>query len=315
MTTVNKDIRFGVQYNGASMAGVIGPLEFAEMTEGWGYDAYFVPDLETLNTLDPLVLLASVAQRTKHMLLGVGVLIVPFRSPYQLAKTATSVDVLSDGRLLLGLGTGLLPHDFHVEQVDRRKRGKITDEAIGIVRQLLNGETVNHKGEFYELSDTTLAPQPTRQTPIWLGGTWDGGFAEAALRRMARFGDGFHPHEVPVEGYAQAIQRIGELAAEYGRDASSFDYACNMWLNVAGTKDDAIVDVQAALNKRFGADAWPVDPAACYALGSPADCIETIQAYVDIGVRTFVMNGLAAPDRMLPNYQAFAREVIPHFRS
>jgi probable F420-dependent oxidoreductase len=311
---VSDDIRFGVQYNGVSMAGIMEPLGFAEQAEAWGYDAFFVPDLETLPSLDPMVLLAAVAQRTTRLKLGTGVLVVPFRNPYQLAKVAASVDVLSNERLILGLGAGLLPKDFHVEQVDRRKRGKMTDELLDVVRRLLNGETVTHEGQYYAVADAMLAPQPSRHVPIWLGGTWDDGFSDAALRRVARFGDGFHPHEVPVAGYAQAMRRIGELASEHGRDPSSFDYACNMWLNIGPSKEAAIADTQAALVHRFGDDAWEVDPTACYALGTPTDCIETIEAYAKIGVTTFIMNVLAGADGILPTFETFAREVIPHFR-
>jgi probable F420-dependent oxidoreductase len=296
------------------MASVTGPLTFAEQAETWGYDAYFVPDLETLSSLDPFVLLASAAQRTKKILLGTGVLVVPFRNPYQLAKTAVSLDILSNERLVLGVGAGLLPHDFHVEQVDRRQRGRITNELLSVVRRLLDGETVSHAGEFYNVQEATLAPKPSRSVPIWLGGSWNDGFADAAIQRVARFGDGFHPHEVPVEGYAQAIQQIGEVAASVGRDATNFDWACNMWLNIGPSQETAVRDVEAALKQRFGDDAWDVDPAGCYALGTAQDCIETIEAYVAIGVTTFVMNVLTSTDRILPTFEAFASEVIPHFR-
>ncbi len=307
-------IHFGVQYNGVSMASVIGPLEFAERAETWGYESFFAPDLETLPSLDPMVLLPAVSQRATKMMLGTGVMALPFRNPYQLAKAAVSLDTLSNERLILGLGVGLLPLDFHVQQVDMRQRGKITDELLGVLSSFLDGETVTHHGKFYDVESTTLAPKPSRHIPIWLGGSWDNGFSDAALRRVAEFGDGFHPTDVPVEGYAEGIKRISELAVGYGRDATKMEWACNMWLCMGKSKDEALVEVNAALKHRFGDDAWEADPNACYAIGTANDCIETIEAYVAIGVSTFVMNVLSKPDRLLINYEEFALEVAPHSR-
>jgi alkanesulfonate monooxygenase SsuD/methylene tetrahydromethanopterin reductase-like flavin-dependent oxidoreductase (luciferase family) len=304
------EIRFGVQYNGVSMASIMGPIAFAQQAEQWGFDAYFVPDLETLSSLDPMTLLASVAQHTNHIMLGTGVLVVPFRSPYQLAKVAASVDILTNERLILGLGAGLLPKDFAVEQVDRRKRGTITDEALRVIRSLLAGDTVNHSGDYYEMTDTHLAPAPTRQIPIWLGGSWNDGFADAVINRVATLGDGFHPTDVPVEGYAAAINQIEGIAAGQGRDVD-FDGACNMWLNIGANKNDALAAVQSAFNSRFGDDAWEAHPEDCYALGTPADCIETIERYADVGVRTFVMNVLTNPEGLLPTLETFSKEVFP----
>jgi alkanesulfonate monooxygenase SsuD/methylene tetrahydromethanopterin reductase-like flavin-dependent oxidoreductase (luciferase family) len=307
------EIRFGVQYNGISMASVMAPIPFAQQAERWGFDALFVPDLETSAAMDPMTLLAAVAQHTEHLLLATGVLVVSFRNPYQLAKVAATVDTLANERLILGLGTGLIPKDFAVEQVDRRRRGKITSEALGIVRTLLAGDTVNHSGEYYEMVDTCLAPTPTRRIPIWLGGSWNNGFADAVINRVATLGDGFDPTDVPVEGYAEAITRIRSIAASQGRDVE-FDWACNMWLNIGTGKDASLADAEEALRRRFGDDAWAVDPDACYALGTAADIIETIERYADIGVRTFVMNVLTSPERLLETLEAFSNEIIPHFR-
>ena len=142
-------IEFGVQYNGVSMASVIGPLDFAGKMESLEYRSYFVPELETLPALDPFILLASVAQRTQRMRLGTGVAVLPFRSPYQIAKIATSLDVLSGGRAVLGLGSGgVFNNDFAVEGVRLEDRQQITDERLALVRRLLSETNVTHHGVF-----------------------------------------------------------------------------------------------------------------------------------------------------------------------
>lgn len=306
--------RFGVQYNGVSMSSIMAPVPFAEHAEASGYDSVFVPDLETLPSLDPLVLLSAMSQRTSRLFLGTSVLILPFRHPYQLAKAAASIDILSSGRLLLGLGAGLLPKDFEVEQVDRTKRGVITDELLAVTARYLRGETVTHHGERYDVSDARLAPPPTGRIPLWLGGTWNGGFASPVLRRAARWADAFHPHDAPVYAYAEAMDRIRTTAADAGRDPSSIGWASNIWLCMGRNKDEALAEVNAAMRQRFGDDAWIVDPANGYALGTTEDCAETIAAYREIGVSHFVVNVLCAPEHILDNLDRFAAEVAPRFR-
>ena len=251
-------IEFGVQYNGISMASVIGPLDFAGKMESLGYRSYFVPELETLPALDPFILLASVAQRTQRMRLGTGVAVLPFRSPYQIAKIATSLDVLSGGRVVLGLGSGgVFNNDFAVEGVRVEDRQQITDERLALVRRLLSETNVTHLGAFHRMDDVTLEPRSVQQPhlPIWTGAMWNNGFAKRPLERTARWADGFHPHGMTPKGYAEGKAAIEEMAASYGRDPATFEWSCNMYLCMGRTKDDAYREVTAAITQRFGEDA------------------------------------------------------------
>lgn len=306
---------FGVQYNGASMASVIGPLDFAERTEALGYRSFFVPELETLPTLDAFALLASAAQRTRHMRLGTGVAVLPFHNPYRIAKVASSIDVLSGGRMVLGLGSGgVYNGDFAVEGVRVEDRSGITDERLGLLRRLLSEKDVTHHGTFHDMEHVTLEPRSVQEPhlPIWTGAMWNGGFARRPLERAARWADGFHPNGMTPQGYAEGKAAIEEIAAAHGRDPAAFEWSCNMYLCMGQTKDDAYLEVQAAMRHRFGEDAWEIDPATL-PLGTPTDCIETLEAFVEAGVTHFVINALCTPEALPSTYERFAAEVMPHF--
>lgn len=307
------EISFGVQYNGIALGSLIGPLDFAEKAEAWGYQSLIVPDLEVSPAHDPLMLLAAAAQRTTHLRLGTGVLVLPFRHPYQLAKTSLSLSELSGGRFFLGLGSGLFQKDFDAEEVDIHRRGKIFDERLDLLTRLLDGESVTHEGKFHQLKNVRVVPpagQPTKP-PIWIGASWHDGFAAVPLQRTARWADAFYPHEAPVHGYAAGKRTIEEKASAFNRDPATIEWACMLWLGMGESKDLAHKEAQAGLIRRFGNGAWEVLPDNGYALGSAADCVETVQAYAELGVTHFVLNALGEPEQALMDYERFASEVIP----
>ena len=308
-------VQFGVQYNGISMGGVIGPLEFARRTEALGYRSFFVPELETLPTLDPFILLSAVAQHTEWMRLGTGVAVLPFKTPYQMAKIATSIDVLSGGRMVLGLGSGgVFNNDFGVEGVRPEERRAITDERLELVRRLLSEERVTHRGAYHAMEGTTLEPRSVQQPhlPIWTGAMWNGRFSRRMLERTARWADGFHPHGMTPQGYAEGKAAIEEMAAGLGRDPSQFEWSCNMYMCMGRSREEANEEVRRAMRARFGGDAWELDPDTLL-LGTAKDCVESIEAFAEAGVGHFVINALCGPESLLENYERFAAEVMGRF--
>ena len=303
-------VDFGVQYNGISMAQVIGPIAFAERIEPLGYRSYFAPDLLTLPALDPFILLGAVAQRTQRMRLGTGVAVLPLRTPFQIAKAAASIDVLSGGRMVLGVGAGgVFNGDFAVEGVRPEDRRALTDERIAAVRRLLS----NTDDPAHSTADAALAPKPVqRPLPLWVGPMWNGRFARHALERAARYADGFHPHGMTPAGYAEGKRIIEDLAAGAGRDPSAFTWSCNMYVCMGDSRDAAYSEAQAAMASRFGSDAWDLDPATLV-IGNAEECSETVEAFAEAGVGHIIVNALCAPGSLLPIYDRFAAEVLPRF--
>jgi probable F420-dependent oxidoreductase len=169
----------------------------AQAAESLGFDALFVsdhlciPPNETEGSggryLDVLTTLAYLAGVTEKIRLGVSVLVVPYRPAVLSAKQVATIQELSDGRLILGVGVGWMKQEFEALGVDRRKRGSLTDETLRVFRHLFSNRTAAYHGELVNFPAFVFLPRPAAPA-IWVGGNSD-----AALARVIEFGDGWHP--------------------------------------------------------------------------------------------------------------------------
>jgi probable F420-dependent oxidoreductase len=306
-------IEFGPVYT--SLDDVIAPGEFAKQAERFGYDAVWAPEFVLRRHLDPLIALTAMAAATSRVRLGTAVVVLPYRHPILLAKAALSVDAVSGGRLTLGVGIGFIEPEFAALGVAMRERGKRSDESLEALGGLLAGGSATFAGRYYRFSDVALRPRPGagRRIPIWIGGEWWGGMAEGVLRRVARFADGFVPAEIPAAAYREVQTAIAERASSAGRDPARIEWSLFLWLCLADDQEKARATASEELARRHGR-ATPLEPGAASALGTPRDCIEAIEAYADIGVTHFVLGTLAPPAQALEQLEAFASDVLPHFR-
>lgn len=164
---------------------------------------------------DPLIALAAVASVTARVRLGTSVVIVPYRNPIVLAKMVSSLDCLCHGRLILGCGAGRLKEEFDALGVPHRERGGRMDEALDIMRILWRDGAGTFNGRFYRFTDMHLNPKPVQNPgpPCWIGGSSD-----AALQRVLRRGDGWHPTRVTPEDFRARLAVLRDMAAREGRD-------------------------------------------------------------------------------------------------
>src|SRR5215210_5338857 len=163
------------------------------------------------NYYEAIVTLAWVAGATRRVRLGVSVLVVPYRNPVVTAKQLATLDALSGGRLILGIGVGWFEEEFQaLGQPYFRQRGSLTDEYIRLYRALWSGEPTAFDGRFYQLRSVITLPRPAQAAsggpPIWVGG-----HGERALRRAAELGDAWHAIRVPVADVERAAERLGQL--------------------------------------------------------------------------------------------------------
>lgn len=170
----------------------------ARMTTTW-YD-----------TISTLSYLAALTERTR--LLSV-VLVAAYRHPLQIAKAFGTLDHLSGGRAILGVGAGHVEAEFEALDIDFSTRGRRLDEILTAVKGAFAEPYVSHHGEFFSYQDVGVAPRPVQdELPIWIGGA-----GASAWRRTGRSGDGYVPMGLPKEQYPEAVAMMREAAAEAGR--------------------------------------------------------------------------------------------------
>lgn len=172
----------------------------------------------TTTWYDCVATLAYVAALTHRIRLLSHVYVLPYRHPLVVAKQWMTLDALSGGRAILGVGAGHVPGEFAALGVDFERRGALLDEAIDAVRAALACEYSHHAGEQWRYGDVGLSPRPAQShLPIWVGGS-----SPAALRRAAERGDGWLPDGPPEEGLSAGIARLHELRERAGRADEPF---------------------------------------------------------------------------------------------
>jgi probable F420-dependent oxidoreductase len=163
---------------------------------------------------EPLVLFGYLAGITKKIELVTGIIILPQRPTVLVAKQAATLDVLSGGRLRLGIGIGWNPVEYEALGANFNDRGRRSEEQVEVMRKLWTQELLTFEGRWHKITDAGLNPLPSRRAlPIWFGGTDD-----RALRRLARLADGWFPLLAPDDKCRAAIEKIHSYAREAGRD-------------------------------------------------------------------------------------------------
>lgn len=189
--------------------------------ERWGYSSLWITDhvvgVRAMHGvygdywLDALTAVTWVAATTDHIRVGTGVLVVPYRNPVLVAKMTTTIDVLSGGRLDLGVGTGWSRVEFRALGAEHlyEPRGLATTEALEVMRACWSGGEVDFSGEFFDFRHVNFEPTPQQKPhpPLWVGG-----HSGPALRRTARLADTWHPHDIRPGELARIGDRLNEMA-------------------------------------------------------------------------------------------------------
>ncbi len=178
-----------------------------------------MPAPDTVDIPDPLVWLTWVAAHTESLKLATGIVILPQRNPALLAKECATLDQLSGGRLVLGIGVGWLAEEFAALGVSFAERGARTDEYIEALRELWSAGVADYSGRFVNYRELHSNPKPVSGTiPIVVGG-----HTLAAARRAGRYGDGFYPGRPTAADLAPLLEEMRRAAVDAGRDPDAID--------------------------------------------------------------------------------------------
>ena len=282
--------------NNQGMEDAHGVVDLAVRAEELGYESvwasehvfnvsYVYDRIGNRPYYEPLTMLTYVAANTTSIGLGTSVLVLPYHNPIRLAKVAATLDVLSKGRLMLGVGVGVIEEELEAMGSPFADRGAISDEAIAVMKELWTKEDPSFQGKYHRFSGMKFTPKPVQKPhiPIVIGGT-----SRAAIRRAARSGTTWHPTALAPEALAEGMDYLKEQAVKAGRDPSEIS-----------------VSVSAAIGSTQNHNR--------YSLGEePEEILERSQKYQEMGLeRLLISPNTRDQSQLRPIMEMLAEVVIP----
>jgi probable F420-dependent oxidoreductase len=240
------------------------------------------------DVIDPLTALAFVAAATERVAIGPSVLNIPWYNPTLLARSLTALDVLSKGRLKVGLGMGWSPDEYEAAGADWHRRGKRADENLEALLAIWGSDPVRYDGDDFRIPASVIGPKPVQSPhpPIYMAA-----YTEAAMARVARFADGWMPVGVPIEGMTGMLDGIRQMAAGHGRDGDAIELIVRANLHVTdqplgddrfiftGTPDQIRADIEGS--REAGAAEITFDVTFDPATRTPDDYLRGLETWLE----------------------------------
>lgn len=260
--------------------------KFTETAEKLGFSAITANDhfIFSRPWLDGPTALAAVLPNAGHMQLATSVLLPAVRGPVALAKTLGAVDILSGGRLVVGVGPGSSARDYAAVGIPFEERWKRLDESILALRALWGRDTTPFTGHFYSTEGISLQPYPVQPNgpPLWIG-SWG---SDAGLRRVARLGDGWlaSAYNTTPALFAEGWKRLNGWLTQSGKDARRFPNAiATMWCYITEDRAESERVLSGIIAKMLGR---PTDELRDRVLVGPAEeCAQKLAAYEAVGAQ------------------------------
>jgi probable F420-dependent oxidoreductase len=279
------DLRFAISIPQFVADGAFDPAalrSYLARAEALGFESVWVMEqvLGTMPVLGPIETMAYAAACTERLRLGCVVFVTPLHNPVHLAKSLSTLDQLSRGRIEVGVGTGGRNRPFSAFEVDPDSLvGRFT-EGLRLMKALWTEPQITFAGRFWQLESAAMEPKPFQKPgpPIWFGANHP-----AALRRAARYGDGFFgAGSTTTARFAEQVPIVREALAEAGRDPASFRFAKRVYIAVDDDAEHArrrVADGLQGLYAHFGLSGME----AVAVFGPPDACVEGVRAVAEAG--------------------------------
>jgi probable F420-dependent oxidoreductase len=286
-------------------------IDLAQQAEALGFDSVWAGDsILARPRLEALTTLAAVAARTTRVKLGTAVLLPALRHPVVLANEAANVDILSQGRLILGLGiaskNAAVEREFAACGVPFGRRIGLFEEGVALLRRLWTEPRVTFRGRHFQLDEVSLGLRPVQRggIPLWLAGSVDN-----AWRRVLRLGDGWFPNPPSPQAFADMWARLQALAGEVGRDPSGLARCVYTTLNINSDVGQAEREMRAFIEGYYGLPYETMARQQGLCAGTAETCAKWLRDFVDAGAQTVVIR-FGGPDQF-GQLARWARDVLP----
>jgi probable F420-dependent oxidoreductase len=305
---------------GLAIRNFVGPGEvpdikglyaYAERAEALGFESLWAWDHILLGVepsfpiIDSITTLGAVAARTSRIKLGTGVLVLPLRNPTVAAKALGTLDVISKGRLILGVAAGWYAREFDAVGVPFKRRGRLFERNLDILTRLWTEDRVTLQVDEHNLREAVMRPRPAQRPrpPILIGG-----YVDAVLKRVATSGDGWLTYFYTPESYRRSWEKIVGFAREAGRDPRTLSGTNQLAIYVGRSRAETEAPMRRWLETEWDVAAWSESTIEHAIRGSAEECVDQLRAHVESGVDRLVL----IPYRYEPEQvEAIARDVLP----
>ena len=279
-----------------------------------------IADDQTADFYESLMMLSYLAAQTTDIQLGVACLVLPLRNPIYAAKQTATLDHLTKGRLIVGVGLGskasMDSNEFEVFGVSEKRRGTMTDDYMQAMLAIWEQPLASHDGRYVSFTDAEIFPKPLQKPhpPMWVGGWTD----HAAIR-TAKYGDGWIPGWLSPPEMARGAKLLRETATEHGRDPGAITIAVEKLAAIATTREAALERAMPTVKTSSNTYERDVDDMQFaldrHIFGSVDDVRRRVSEFVDAGVLHFELKFVYPTiDDLLAQMELWAAEIIPAYR-
>jgi probable F420-dependent oxidoreductase len=290
-------------------------VDYGVRMEELGFDSLWVWDHILLGVkpnfpiIDSLTTLTAIAARTSRIKLGTGILVLPLRNPVVLAKQLSSMDQLSNGRLLMGMASGWYKREFDAVGVPFDQRGKIMDENLEILTRFWTEDLVSGEWPHHSIPAGVMYPKPVQKPrpPILIGG-----YVDRVLKRAAVAGDGWLTYFYKPDSFAAAWAKIRGFASEAGKDPDALLNAAQLPIMVGKSRADVEARMMEWLGTEWDYASWSDSTKDSAILGTVDECVAQLREHLAVGVQKIIF----VPYRYeAEQIDIIAREIIPRLKA